>query len=77
VYGAIRAKSAGKPKYVLHDGPPYANGHIHYRARAEIKFSKTYREIPDHARFMTPLYVPGGLPRVFSRIEHGLSEGDG
>src|SRR5512137_524571 len=29
VYAAIRAKSSGKPKYVLHDGPPYANGHIH------------------------------------------------
>ena len=25
----IRSKSAGKPKYILHDGPPYANGNIH------------------------------------------------
>ena len=26
----IRAARAGSPKYVLHDGPPYSNGHIHY-----------------------------------------------
>ena len=29
IYGAIRKKKAGKPKYILHDGPPYANGEIH------------------------------------------------
>ena len=29
VYGKVREKYAGKPKYILHDGPPYANGHIH------------------------------------------------
>jgi isoleucyl-tRNA synthetase len=29
VYGKIRAERAGGPSYVLHDGPPYANGAIH------------------------------------------------
>jgi len=29
LYGKIRARRAGAPKYVLHDGPPYANGNIH------------------------------------------------
>ena len=29
LYGRIRAAAAGRPKFVLHDGPPYANGHIH------------------------------------------------
>src|ERR1700681_4027073 len=29
VYGKIRARRAGAPKFVLHDGPPYANGNIH------------------------------------------------
>jgi len=29
LYQRIRAKSAGRPKFVLHDGPPYANGRIH------------------------------------------------
>src|SRR3954462_1173410 len=27
--GRIRARRAGAPKFVLHDGPPYANGNIH------------------------------------------------
>ena len=29
LYGQIRANRAGRPKFVLHDGPPYANGNIH------------------------------------------------
>ena len=29
LYKKIRAKSKGRKKFVLHDGPPYANGHIH------------------------------------------------
>jgi isoleucyl-tRNA synthetase len=29
LYERIREKRAGRPKFVLHDGPPYANGRIH------------------------------------------------
>ncbi|MCJ2113166.1 isoleucine--tRNA ligase [Methylobacterium sp. E-025] len=29
LYGQLRAQAAGRPKFVLHDGPPYANGNIH------------------------------------------------
>ncbi len=29
LYGRIRAASAGRPKFILHDGPPYANGELH------------------------------------------------
>ncbi len=29
LYGKIRESKKGKPKYILHDGPPYANGKIH------------------------------------------------
>ena len=29
LYGQIRQAKAGKPKFILHDGPPYANGQIH------------------------------------------------
>jgi len=29
LYGKILQKRAGAPTFVLHDGPPYANGHIH------------------------------------------------
>src|SRR5260221_1330376 len=29
LYKRIREARAGRPTYVLHDGPPYANGNIH------------------------------------------------
>lgn len=29
LYERLREKNQGKAKYILHDGPPYANGHIH------------------------------------------------
>ena len=29
LYGKIRAAKKGKPSFILHDGPPYANGNIH------------------------------------------------
>ncbi len=29
LYRKLREQSAGRPKFVLHDGPPYANGNIH------------------------------------------------
>ena len=28
IYGKVAAKNEGNPKYILHDGPPYANGLI-------------------------------------------------
>ncbi|MFH1799884.1 MAG: isoleucine--tRNA ligase [Candidatus Omnitrophota bacterium] len=68
VYPAIRAKSAGKPKYLLHDGPPYANGHIHI-GHALNKVLKDLIVKYQTMRGHDALYVPGwdchGLP-----IEH-------
>ncbi len=29
LYQKLRDQAAGRPKFVLHDGPPYANGHLH------------------------------------------------
>lgn len=29
IYNVVQEQNAGKPKFVLHDGPPYANGNIH------------------------------------------------
>lgn len=29
IYDAIRQQKKGRPLFVLHDGPPYANGHLH------------------------------------------------
>ena len=29
IYSKIKEKGKGREKYILHDGPPYANGNIH------------------------------------------------
>ena len=34
IYEQIRAARKGSPSYILHDGPPYANGAIHWATRS-------------------------------------------
>src|SRR4051794_38412246 len=65
IYGKIRASRKGKPGYVLHDGPPYANGAIH-EGHALNKCLKDFVvKSKTMAGFDSP-YVPGwdchGLP---------------
>ena len=65
LYGKLREQSKGKPKYVLHDGPPYANGNLHIGHA----LNKILKDIVTRSRQMTGFdsnYVPGwdchGLP---------------
>ena len=65
IYGKIREKSKGKPKFILHDGPPYANGDIHLGHA----LNKVLKDIIIKYKTMTGYdapYVPGwdthGLP---------------
>jgi isoleucyl-tRNA synthetase len=65
LYGTLRAQSAGRPKYVLHDGPPYANGNLHIGHA----LNKILKDIVTRSRQMQGFdsnYVPGwdchGLP---------------
>ncbi|HEX5434969.1 MAG TPA: isoleucine--tRNA ligase, partial [Candidatus Angelobacter sp.] len=65
LYGQIRASRQGKPVYLLHDGPPYANGAIH-EGHALNKCLKDFVvKSKTMAGFDSP-YVPGwdchGLP---------------
>ncbi|WP_062013289.1 isoleucine--tRNA ligase [Aureimonas sp. AU4] len=65
LYGTLRAESAGRPKYVLHDGPPYANGHLHI-GHALNKVLKDAITRSFQMRGFDANYVPGwdchGLP---------------
>ena len=65
VYEEIRKASAGRPKFVLHDGPPYANGDIHIGTAV----NKILKDIIVKARNLAgfdAVYVPGwdchGMP---------------
>ena len=64
-YHKLMEKNAGKPLYVLHDGPPYANGDIHMGTA----LNKVLKDIIVRSKNMTGFrspYVPGwdthGLP---------------
>ena len=65
LYGQIRAKRRGLPKFVLHDGPPYANGEIHIGHALDKILKDLVVKSRSMAGFDAP-YVPGwdchGLP---------------
>ena len=72
LYEQLREKSRGRPKYILHDGPPYANGHIHLGTA----LNKILKDMIVKSRQMSgfnAVYVPGwdchGLP-----IEHNVDK---
>jgi len=68
LYGEIRKASAGRPTYILHDGPPYANGNIHL-GTAFNKILKDFIVKSKTAAGFDAPYVPGwdchGLPIEF------------
>jgi len=65
LYAQIRASRAGRPKYILHDGPPYANGAIHLGHALNKCIKDFVVKSRTMAGFDAP-YVPGwdchGLP---------------
>ncbi len=65
LYTSLREQSAGRPKYVLHDGPPYANGNLHI-GHALNKILKDVITRSFQMRGYDSNYVPGwdchGLP---------------
>ncbi len=72
LYDAIRAARRGAPRFLLHDGPPYANGHIHMGHA----LNKILKDVIVKAHTMQghdAPYVPGwdchGLP-----IEHQVDK---
>jgi len=65
LYQKLRAARCGCPKFVLHDGPPYANGQIHM-GHAVNKISKDMIVKARQLKGMDAAYIPGwdchGLP---------------
>ena len=65
VYQRIRDASKGRPKFVLHDGPPYANGNIHLGHAINKILKDIIVKSKTLAGFDAP-YVPGwdchGMP---------------
>ncbi|MDD5434178.1 MAG: isoleucine--tRNA ligase [Nitrospira sp.] len=72
IYGKLREKNKNRPKYILHDGPPYANGNIHIGHAVNKILKDIIIKSKSMKGFNTP-YVPGwdchGLP-----IEHQVDK---
>ena len=65
LWARLRASAKGRPKYILHDGPPYANGQIHIGTA----LNKILKDLVNRTRQMAGFdahYIPGwdchGLP---------------
>lgn len=72
LYQKIRQQAAGRPKFILHDGPPYANGNIHIGHAVNKIIKDMIVKSRGLSGFDAP-YVPGwdchGLP-----IEHKVEQ---
>lgn len=75
LYQKIRTVSQGRPKFILHDGPPYANGDIHIGHAVNKILKDIIIKSKTLSGFDAP-YVPGwdchGLP-----IEHQIEKKHG
>jgi len=78
LYGRIRAAAKGRPLFVLHDGPPYANGEIH----SGTGLNKVLKDFVVRSQTMMGMdapYVPGwdchGLPIEWKIEEKYRAEG--
>ncbi|MFK7997442.1 MAG: isoleucine--tRNA ligase [Granulosicoccus sp.] len=71
IYEHIREHSEGRPKFILHDGPPYANGDIHIGHVVNKVLKDMIVKSRQLAGFDSP-YVPGwdchGLP-IENKVE--------
>lgn len=72
LYQTLRSTSQGRPPFILHDGPPYANGYIHM-GTALNKILKDFIVRSRQMAGYNAVYVPGwdchGLP-----IEHNVEK---
>ena len=73
IYSRLREISKGRDKFILHDGPPYANGHLHMGTT----LNKILKDVINRSQQMLgkdAAYVPGwdchGLP-IEWQIEQG------
>jgi len=76
LYAKVRAARAGKPKYMLHDGPPYANGQIHLGHAVNKVLKDIITKSKTLSGFDAP-YVPGwdchGLP-IEQKVEEKVGK---
>ncbi len=80
IYGKLMEKNAGKPMFVLHDGPPYANGNIHLGTalnKVLKDFIVRYKNMSGYCAPFVPGWDTHGLPtELKARAKAGVSSSD-
>ena len=78
IYDRLRANAEGRKPFILHDGPPYANGHLHI-GHALNKVLKDFITRSQQMLGRDARYVPGwdchGLPIEWKIEEKYRAEG--
>ena len=79
LWDRLRAESAGREKFILHDGPPYANGHLHIGTALNKILKDVVNRAAQKAGF-DALYIPGwdchGLPIEWKIEEEYRARGE-
>ncbi|MCM8807734.1 MAG: isoleucine--tRNA ligase [Candidatus Omnitrophica bacterium] len=82
IYEKILKKNKGKPYFILHDGPPYANGHIHLGTALNKILKDIVIKYKSLRGFYTP-FKPGwdchGMPiehQIFKELNKKKNEVD-
>ena len=79
LYAKIQAARAGAPKFVLHDGPPFANGDVHIGTALNKILKDIIIKYKTLRGFSAP-YIPGwdchGLPIEF-KVSQEMRKGSG
>ena len=52
IYHLLSQQARGRPKYILHDGPPYANGNIHIGTALNKILKDFIKELPSSVCFI-------------------------
>ena len=71
LYARIRKQRAGAPQFILHDGPPYANGPIHIGHVLNKVLKDIRRQVADDGGVRCAVCAGLGLSRVADRAEGG------
>ena len=76
IYEKLQNKNSGSKHYILHDGPPYANGHIHIGHALNKILKDIIVKFKSMQGFYSP-YIPGwdcyGLP-IELQVDKNLGE---
>ena len=72
LYKKIRAAAKGRPQFILHDGPPYANGALHLGHALNKRAEGHHCSAPRRCPVLMHLMCLAGIVTASSRLRHKI-----